>query len=82
MNLMEFYNRVSNNYNLYGTIECTIDNYKLEVEYTNANEEHWRCYEITLTDTDYNSVIFQGHVDTDNKALLFKLIEACYSLMK
>ena len=80
MNLLEFYNKVSNNNNLYGTIECTINNYKLEVEYTEVDEV--RCYEITLTDTDYNSVIFQGHVDTYNKALLFKLIESCYSLMK
>ena len=82
MNLLEFCNKVYNNNNLYGTMECTTDDYKLEVEYTDANEEHWRCYEITLTDTDYNSVIFQGHVDTSNKALLFKLIETCYSLMK
>ena len=80
MNLSEFCNRVYNNYNLYGTTECTVDNYKLEVEYTEVDEV--RCYESTLTDTDYNSVIFQGHVDTSNKALLFKLIESCYSLMK
>ena len=80
MNLLEFYNKVSNNNNLYGTIECTINNYKLEVEYTEVDEV--RCYEITLIDTDYNSIIFQGHVDTYNKALLFKLIETCYSLMK
>ena len=80
MNLSEFCNRVYNNYNLYGTTECTVDIYKLEVEYTEVDKV--RCYEITLTDTDYNSVIFQGHVNTSNKALLFKLIEACYSLMK
>ena len=82
MNLLEFYNKVSNNINLYGTTEHTVDNYKLEVEYTDTYEEYWRCYEITLTDTDSNSVIFRGHVDTHNKAFLFKLIEACYSLIK
>lgn len=82
MNLLEFCNRVNNNNNLYGTTECTIDIYKLEVEYTDANENFWHCYEITLTDTDSNSIIFQSHVDTHNTALLFKLIETCYSLMK
>lgn len=82
MNLLEFCNKVNNNNNLYGTTEYTVDNYKLEVEYTEDNEEYWRCYEITLTDTDSDGVIFQGHVDTSNRALLFKLIEACYSLMK
>ena len=82
MNLLEFCNKVRNNNNLYGTTECTTDNYKLEVEYTDTDEEYWRCYEITLTDTDSDSVIFRGRVDTHNEALLFKLIEACYSLMK
>ena len=80
MNLLEFYNNASNNNNLYGVTEHTVNNYKLEIEYTEVDEV--RCYEITLTNTDYNSIIFQGHVDTYNKALLFKLIEACYSLMK
>ena len=78
MNLLEFCNKVSNG----NTTEHTVNNYKLKVEYTKANEEYWRCYEITLTDTDYNSVIFRGNLDASNKALLFKLIETCYSLMK
>ena len=78
MNLLEFCNRASNNYNLYGTTEHTVNNYKLEVEYTEVDEV--RCYKVTLTDTDFNSIIFQCHVY--NVALLLKLIETCYSLMK
>lgn len=78
MNLLEFCNKVKNN----NTAEHTLNNYKLKVEYTTINEEHWCCYEITLTDTEYNNVIFRGHVNTYDVALLFKLIETCYSLIK
>lgn len=55
----------------------TTNNYKLEVENTTVDDVP--CYEITLINTDYNNVIFQGHVDTYNVAFLHKLIKICSS---